>query len=182
MQAEYDARLILMLAVGAAGLGVTFRYLGADESERGPEGERPGDADEAGQDGGLSGGGDEEGGGHAEGVEDVGDEPGAAEGEPFDLAEVQEAGQARVESGGWRRRRREEGRNACGEGPGGARSGVLRGGGGFGRRSAVGGNDEEREEHVGGEGRDGEYQERECADPGGFFPGLVDFGRGEVGM
>ena len=82
----------------------------------------------------------------------------------------------------WGRCRWEERCDTRGDGTGCAGSVVQRSGWSLGRRGAVGGNDEEWKEHVGGEGGDGEYQERKCANPRGVFPGFVDFGWGEVRM
>lgn len=74
--------------------GVAFGDLGGDEGEGGPERQSPGDADDGDEDGGRGRGVDEEGEGHAGGEEEVGEEPGAAEGEAGDLEAREEVADA----------------------------------------------------------------------------------------
>ncbi len=73
--------------------------------------------------------------------------PGAAEGEPWDLEKVEEAGYAGVEACGGRGGGGEERCHGCGEDAGGSRGVVVAGGGGLDGRfwGAVGWDDEQGE-------------------------------------
>lgn len=93
MQSQYDAGLVLILGgarTATARAGVAFGDLGADEREGNPERERPRKADEAGEHGGGRRAGNEEGRQHADGEEQLGEHPGAPQGEARDLAGRQE--------------------------------------------------------------------------------------------
>lgn len=93
MQAEHDAGLVLVGPACLPGLGVALGDLGRDEGEGGPEGHGPAEARDADHDGGAGRGVDGERGRHAEGEEEVGEEPGAAEGEPGNLGEGEKMGE-----------------------------------------------------------------------------------------
>ncbi len=102
LSADFSVRVEVAAAVSEClvpRLGVAFRYFGGDEGERGPEGESPRNTDDAGEDDSFGGGADKERKEHTEEEEEVGEEPGAAEGEPGNLEEGEEAGEAGMEGG-----------------------------------------------------------------------------------
>ena len=96
MQSKHHSGLVIIDTAGLPGLDVVLANFSRDEGIRGPDGEGPGQTDDAGKDGCSEGRGDEEGKRHAECKEQMGENPGAAEGEPWNLGQGKEAGQAGV--------------------------------------------------------------------------------------
>ena len=86
---SFDRAVVRATALLAV-VGVTFGDLGGDESPGCPEGEGPGDADDGCLDRGGGDGGDEDGREHTGYEEEVGEEPGAAQGQMGDLQAVKQ--------------------------------------------------------------------------------------------